>query len=488
MEQRDSSSETLSENQHLDTILDGCFGFGLSIGTMVYMILRSQSAMHSTLGSSLVALATTLLAAGLLLIVSCRSDEIYQKLSAKRIIDIVYIASAVATIMLAIVGLSALSAIFAAVAIIMAVVIYSGLLNSLPRKAMMLTIEMLFIYTGICYLLFNSLNEALSLIVCSVVVAASIAFTTSYLPRGKNKFPYFTEEVSKERNVHLKGNRHTLFAIGFMFAAPLLAFQIDIDKTYVFLVLGSAVALAGVSSMFFNRYCEKEFKSLMLKSMALVALVLLVPMSLVDPAIQLGLIGVYTFAVALNVIIVFNAVVETARFNMIAPIWLIGRQGGIFCCGMAVGSALFGILAAWTHAQGTTLACICVAGAIVVACMQIMCNYGVYPFESVIGDDTDTQKEDSEEIQSARVGKGVWQRKCEIACSTYKLSPRECEVLCILLKGRDTKYIMDKFTISQSTAKTHIYNIYRKFNVHSRQDLIDSVESIELDMGDDSIN
>ena len=39
---------------------------------------------------------------------------------------------------------------------------------------------------------------------------------------------------------------------------------------------------------------------------------------------------------------------------------------------------------------------------------------------------------------------------------------------------------MDKFYISQSTAKTHIYNIYRKFGVHSRQELLDFIEGIEL--------
>ena len=49
-----------------------------------------------------------------------------------------------------------------------------------------------------------------------------------------------------------------------------------------------------------------------------------------------------------------------------------------------------------------------------------------------------------------------------------------------MLKGRDAKYIMDQFYISQSTAKTHIYNIYRKFGIHSRQDLYDFIEDIEL--------
>ena len=39
---------------------------------------------------------------------------------------------------------------------------------------------------------------------------------------------------------------------------------------------------------------------------------------------------------------------------------------------------------------------------------------------------------------------------------------------------------MDTFYISQSTAKTHIYNIYRKFGIHSRQELLDFIEGMEM--------
>ena len=89
-------------------------------------------------------------------------------------------------------------------------------------------------------------------------------------------------------------------------------------------------------------------------------------------------------------------------------------------------------------------------------------------------------EETSVQIEQEGKRKLVWQRKIETACDRYKLSPREREVLRILLKGRDAKYIMDQFYISQSTAKTHIYNIYRKFGIHSRQDLYDFIEDIEL--------
>lgn len=55
-----------------------------------------------------------------------------------------------------------------------------------------------------------------------------------------------------------------------------------------------------------------------------------------------------------------------------------------------------------------------------------------------------------------------------------------------MLKGRDAKYITDTFYISQSTAKTHIYNIYRKFGIHSRQELLDFIEDIEVPVDEEA--
>jgi len=59
---------------------------------------------------------------------------------------------------------------------------------------------------------------------------------------------------------------------------------------------------------------------------------------------------------------------------------------------------------------------------------------------------------------------------------TYKLSPREADVLDLLRKGRTVPYIRDALYISKSTIETHIKHIYTKMGVHSKQELIDLVE------------
>ena len=52
-------------------------------------------------------------------------------------------------------------------------------------------------------------------------------------------------------------------------------------------------------------------------------------------------------------------------------------------------------------------------------------------------------------------------------------------MLFLLAKGRTAQFIDDKLTITLATSKSHIYNIYIKFGVHSQQELLNLLESEE---------
>ena len=54
----------------------------------------------------------------------------------------------------------------------------------------------------------------------------------------------------------------------------------------------------------------------------------------------------------------------------------------------------------------------------------------------------------------------------------YYISPRENEILNLIMKGKSNKEIEDALFISMSTVKTHISNIYKKFAVKNRLELI----------------
>jgi len=62
--------------------------------------------------------------------------------------------------------------------------------------------------------------------------------------------------------------------------------------------------------------------------------------------------------------------------------------------------------------------------------------------------------------------------------NTYKISPREQEILRLILQGKTNKEIEDEIFISLKTVKNHIYNIYRKLGVNSRLQLINKLNSL----------
>lgn len=57
-------------------------------------------------------------------------------------------------------------------------------------------------------------------------------------------------------------------------------------------------------------------------------------------------------------------------------------------------------------------------------------------------------------------------------CSIYSISPREKEIIGLLLEGKSTKVISDLLSISYNTLKTHLRNIYRKTKTKSQNELI----------------
>ncbi len=74
---------------------------------------------------------------------------------------------------------------------------------------------------------------------------------------------------------------------------------------------------------------------------------------------------------------------------------------------------------------------------------------------------------------------GKFSRKVRRVADTYMLTERETDILFEWVKGNGAAYIQEKYSISEGTVKTHIRNIYRKLNVHKKNDLMRLIEQIE---------
>lgn len=64
-----------------------------------------------------------------------------------------------------------------------------------------------------------------------------------------------------------------------------------------------------------------------------------------------------------------------------------------------------------------------------------------------------------------------WKDACERIGKKYSLSPREQEVLFEISRGRSTQQVSEQLVISPYTTRAHIRHIYRKLDVHSRDEL-----------------
>jgi DNA-binding CsgD family transcriptional regulator len=71
------------------------------------------------------------------------------------------------------------------------------------------------------------------------------------------------------------------------------------------------------------------------------------------------------------------------------------------------------------------------------------------------------------------------QALCTLAANEYLLSPREQEILNYLMRGRNLPSIAKSMFLAESTIKTHVNHIYRKLDVHKREELISQIELLK---------
>ena len=69
------------------------------------------------------------------------------------------------------------------------------------------------------------------------------------------------------------------------------------------------------------------------------------------------------------------------------------------------------------------------------------------------------------------------EERCAQLALQKGLTKRETEILTMLARGRNGKFIEEHYVVSYNTVKTHVKHIYLKLDVHSQQELIDLVEN-----------
>lgn len=72
---------------------------------------------------------------------------------------------------------------------------------------------------------------------------------------------------------------------------------------------------------------------------------------------------------------------------------------------------------------------------------------------------------------------GKFRNACQSISDRYGLTPREAEVMRLVMRGRSGAYVQENLFISKSTFQTHMRNLYKKLDVHTNQELLDLLEA-----------
>lgn len=175
------------------------------------------------------------------------------------------------------------------------------------------------------------------------------------------------------------------------------------------------------------------------------------------------LLADYVFLVAIS--LAFE--VQIANSQHASPLFVVGMSQGALNGGIAIGFA-FSLLPSATNVIGPSTLAIVALGLVMLLAVVII----FAPSRQIVAD---------AQRMPARREQSHWKVRCATVARNAGLSPRETEVFFLLAKGRNIEHIQNKLCISVHTVKTHVYNIYQKMDISSREELLDAVDAVKID-------
>ena len=175
-------------------------------------------------------------------------------------------------------------------------------------------------------------------------------------------------------------------------------------------------------------------------------------------------------ALVLYLTFLWIATVDIADILNVDPIWFFGTRFAASFAALGIGFAAgYGIVAAFSPTSYVVLGVV-----IVMLAFQVVSSITTMEDQQAL----DATAETAVTAAETEISMGDM---CASLGEKYALSAREVEVLELLAQGRDPSRIQEQLFLSYHTVRNHIKSIYRKLDVHSRQELIDVLEK-EMDL------
>ncbi len=344
------------------------------------------------------------------------------------------------------------------------------------------------------YLVINMLPSPFNIAMLAVCPLISLGILKA-LPRE-------TERSSAEAIplAESKKNAHMSWAFGAIYVVYGIVFGLGAGS--VTQIAGDAVLFVGIAVLaalgalaayaFMQRFAGRIAQSNMLRMVFPFLVIALVPMSFMSNVVytlcNLLLLGAYVFVLLTSI----AYELQTANKRRASYLFFIGRSQTALCVGLIAGYGL-GLAASAAGAINLSVLSAIALGLVVLLAAFVTFSptepfvHGTENGEASPGSAGEAGSAASEDGTGAGDPSGEgpargehepghWKACCATLAERYGLSPRETEVFYYLAKGRGIEHIQNKLFISSHTVKTHTYNIYRKMNVGSREELLDIIE------------
>lgn len=200
--------------------------------------------------------------------------------------------------------------------------------------------------------------------------------------------------------------------------------------------------------------------------------------------------GSYLFALiriaqTFLILFLFLALADIARHSTYRPITVFAAGWVAYSLPFALGKMAGDALQTWGHDASMIMSLI--VWVLVIATLFFLDessagNHLVFT-ELNDGGDEDTPAKRMGAMQQTLDEPGAADTlalRCAVMTEAYALTPRESEILELLARGRSKAYIADAFFISENTVRGHVKRLYAKLDVHSKQELVDQVEAVEI--------
>ena len=310
-----------------------------------------------------------------------------------------------------------------------------------------------------------------ALIPCSAAILLINVKLTDPIP--------FADRKTSAHSLKLSGRAHfgnLMIGICFGVISGVMINYLFSRSWYSIIIIGVAVALAAVSTLVLNRFHPQSLYpgnfTRLLYPFVIAGLLIIPYLEEFNTVVCLVILCLALGSLIAYDVLNWTSLAGLSNRYLVSPFYLAGRGRIPLLAGQGCGWLIaFAVL---LLSQGGVLLIVSMVLAVGFSALIIVLprvpESAYYLFD---GNENYEIVPINPESRSA----GHWKNRCEEIARGAMLSTRETEIFLLLAKGRNAVFIKEKLFISQHTAKTHIYHIYKKLGLSTHQQLIDLVES-----------